>query len=176
MVFQKLDEAGFHLKPSKCKFFKDRLEYLGHIISSQGIETNPKKVVTIVNWPQPKNIMQIRSFLSFCNYYEKFIKGYAQVAKPLYQLITGENAKKKANEVEWTEKCEVAFCKLKEICSDTPILANADYTKSFKVHTDVSEQGLGTVLIKTRMMAPQGSSHMQVETCQNQRKDTILLN
>ena len=64
----------------------------------------------------------------------------------MYQLITGENAKKKTNEIEWTDKCQEAFSKLKEICSDTPILAYADYTKSFKVHTDASEQGLGTVL------------------------------
>ena len=117
-VFQKLDEAGLHLKPTKCELFKDRLEYLGHVVSSKGIETNPKKIAAILNWPHPRNITQIRSFLGFCNYYRKFIKGYAQVA----------------------------FNKLKEICSDTPILAYADYSKCFKVHTDASEQGLGAVL------------------------------
>ena len=68
------------------------------------------------------------------------------MAKPLYQLLTEENAKKKTNEVEWTEQCEQAFNKLKEICSDTPILAYADYSKCFKVHTDASEQGLGALL------------------------------
>ena len=94
-VFQKLDEAGLCLKPSKFEFFKDRLEYLGHVVSSKGIETNPKKIAAIINWPQPRNITQVRSFLGFCNYYRKFIKGYAQVAKPLYQLLTGENAKKR---------------------------------------------------------------------------------
>ena len=146
VVFLKLDEVGLHLKPSKCKFFKERLEYLGHFVSSQGIDTNCKKFTAIVNWPQPKNITQVCSFLGFCNYYHKFIKGYAQIAKPLYQLITGENAKKKTNEIEWTDRCEEAFCKLKEICSDTHILAHADYAKCFKVHTDALEQGLGAVL------------------------------
>ena len=68
------------------------------------------------------------------------------MAKPHYQLFTGENAKKKTNEVKWTEQCEQAFNKFKEICSDTPILACADYTKCFKVHTNASEQGLGAVL------------------------------
>ena len=145
-VFQKLDEAGLCLKPSKCEFFLHRLEYLGHVVSSKGIETNPKKIAAILNWPQPQNITQVRSFLGFCNYYRKFIGGYAQVARPLYQLLTGENAKKKTNEIEWTEQCEQAFNKLKEICSDTPILAYADYNKCFKVHTDTSEQGLGAVL------------------------------
>ena len=145
-VFQKLDEAGLCLKPSKCEFFQERLEYLGHIVSSQGIETNLKKIMAIVNWPQPKNVTQVRSFLGFCNYYRKFLKGYAQIAKPLYQLIAGNNAKRKTEEIEWTDHCEEAFLKLKEICSDTLILAYADYTKSFKVHTDASEQGLGAVL------------------------------
>ena len=64
----------------------------------------------------------------------------------MYWLITGENAKKKINKIEWTNKCEEVFSKLKEICSDTPILAYANYTKSFKVHTDVSEQSLDAVL------------------------------
>ena len=145
-VFQKLDETGLCLKPSKCEFFKDRLEYLGHVVSSKGIKTNPKNIAAIFNWPQPRNITQIRSFLGFCNYYRKFIKGYAQVAKPLYQLLTGENAKKKTNEVEWSEQYEQAFNKLKEICGDTPFLAYADYSRCFKVHTDASEQGLGAVL------------------------------
>ena len=68
------------------------------------------------------------------------------MAKPLYQLLTGENAKRKMNEVKWTEQCERSFSELKDICSDTPILAYADYNKCFKVHTDASEQGLGAVL------------------------------
>ena len=127
-------------------FLKDRLEYLGHVVSSQGIKTNPKKITAIINWPQPKNITQVRSFLGFCNYYRKFIKGYTQIAKPLYQLITGDNAKRKMNEIEWTDKCEEAIGKLKEICSDTRILAYTDYNKCFKVHTDASEQLLGAVL------------------------------
>ena len=145
-VFEKLDEAGLRLKPSKCEFFKDQLEYLGHIVSKDGIETNPKKIMAIVKWPRPKNITQVRSFLGFCNYYHKFIKNYAQIVKPLYLLITGDNARKKTNELEWTDTCEQAFGRLKEICSETPVLAYADYTKVFKIHTDASEMGLGAVL------------------------------
>ena len=99
-MFQKLDEAGLHLKLSKCEFFKNQVEYLGHIVSSKGIEMNPKKIAAIVNWPQPKTITQVCSFHGFCNYYQKFIKNYAQIAKPLYQLITGENVKRKTNEIE----------------------------------------------------------------------------
>ena len=167
VVFQKLDEVGLHLKPSKCEFFWKRLEYLAHIVSSRGIKTNPKKIMAIVNWPQPKNVTQVRSFLEFCNYYRKFIKGYAQIAKPLYQLIAGNNAKRKMNEIEWTDHCEEAFLKLKEICSDTPILAFADYIKSFKVHTDASEQGLGAVLYQDQ---DDGTTHIIAYASQNLSK------
>ena len=163
-VFEKLDEAGLRLKPNKCEFFKDRLEYLGHIVCKQGIETNPKKIMAIANWPWPKNITQFRSFLGFHNYYCKFIKNHAQIAKPLYLLITGDNAKKNTNEVEWTNECESVFYKLKEICSETPILAYADYTNIFKLHTGASEKGLGAVLYQdqddgtTRVIASQNLS------------------
>ena len=88
-VFEKLDQAGLHLKPSKCEFFKKIVEYLGHIISENDIKTNPKKIEAIVKWPQPQTVTQMRSFLGFCNYSHKFIHRYAQIAKQLYKLISG---------------------------------------------------------------------------------------
>ena len=137
-VFEKLDEAGLGPKPGKCEFFKPQLEYLGHVVSKAGIETNPKKIAAIMNWPKPVTVTQVRSFFGFCNYYQKFL--------PLYQLISGDNAKAKKKEVEWSKECEEAFLKLKEICSNMPVLTYADYQKPFKVHTDASESGLGAVL------------------------------
>ena len=145
-VFEKLDQAGLHLKPSKCEFFKKRVEYLGHIISENGIETNPKTIEAIIKWPQPQTVTQMHSFLGFCNYYCKFIHRYAQITKPLYKLISGDQAKTKQAKLSWDEKCEQAFKALKDICSCTPVLACADYTRSFRVHTDASELGLGAVL------------------------------
>ena len=145
-VFEKLSESGLKLKPSKCDFFRKRLEYLGHIVSEHGIETNPKKIEVIQKWPIPTNITETRSFLGLCNYYRKFIKDYAKIAKPLYKLISGENSKKKNNEIEWTSHCQFAFDLLKKLCTEAPVLAYADYTKTFKVHTDASEDGLGAVL------------------------------
>ena len=79
-VFQKIDEAGLHLKPLKCEFFKKRVEYLGHIVSENGIEMNPKKIKDIINWPVPDTVTQLRSFLGFCNYYRKFIWDYAKIS------------------------------------------------------------------------------------------------
>ena len=86
-VFEKLKQAGLKLKPSKCELFRQELIYLGHVVS--------KMVEAIHKWPVPINVTEVRSFLGFTNYYQRFIKRYAQVAKPLYKLISGENASRK---------------------------------------------------------------------------------
>ena len=94
----------------------------------------------------PTNVTEVRSFLGFTNYYLRFIKKYVQVAKPLYKLILGENASKKWNSIKWDTECQKAFDKLKELCTNTPILAYADFGKPFKLHTNPSVLGLGAVL------------------------------
>ena len=88
---------------------------------------------------------EVQSFLGFTNYC-KFIPKYVQIARPINQLVSGENASKKKVLVEWTEECQIAFEHLKHLCSQTPILAYANYQKLFKLHTDASEHGLGAVL------------------------------
>ena len=89
---------------------------------------------------------EVRSFLGFTNYYQRFIKKYVQVAKPLYKKISGENASRKWNPTKWDLECHHAFDNLKELCTTTQILAYADFAKPFKLHTDASVLGLGTVL------------------------------
>ena len=145
-VFTKLVAAGLKLKPKKCEFFKSKIAYLGHTVSSKGIETDPKKLEVVKNWTTPRIVMDIQSFLGFTNYYRRFIKDYAKVARPLNILISGEIASKKKMLIEWTEECKLAFDKLKKLCTSTPILAYADYKKEFQLHTDASELGLGGVL------------------------------
>ena len=108
-VFRKISEAGLKLKPSKCEFFKSRIHYLGHIVSKNGIETDPKKIEAIKNWPVPRTVHDVRSFLGFTNYYRKFVYKYAHKARPLNKLISGENAKKKNRKVEWTPEHEATF-------------------------------------------------------------------
>ena len=89
---------------------------------------------------------EVRSFLGFTNYYRKFIPEYVQIARPINRLVSGENANKKKALIDWTEEYQVAFEHLKHLCSQTPILAYANYKKPFKLHTDASEHGLGAVL------------------------------
>ena len=145
-VFERLRAAGLKLKPSKCTFFKDKIAYLGHIVSKQGIEVDPKKVEVIRRWPTPKTVTDVRSFLGFTNYYRKFMFRYAQIAKPLNELTSGENANRKNKDVEWSPRHQESFEHLKKLSSESPVLVYADYKKPFKVYTDASEKGLGAVL------------------------------
>ena len=95
-VFENLKEAGLKLKPSKFELSKQKLTYLGHVVSEEGIQIkSQKKVELIKKWPIPSNVTEVCSFLGFTNYYHKLIKKYAQVAKPLYKLIYCENAERK---------------------------------------------------------------------------------
>ena len=96
-VFECLAKAGLKLKPSKCEFFQSSLKYLGHIVSKNGIATDPRKVKAILDWPRPKTVTEVRSFTGFTNYYRRFIKGYAKVARPLHELTSGENGILKSN-------------------------------------------------------------------------------
>ena len=114
---------------------------LGHIVSKDGVETDPKKVKVIQEWPIPKTVYDVRSFLGFTNYYRKFLFRYSKIARPLHELTSGENSKKKRAPVEWEEKHQKAFDTLKQLFTEAPILAYANYTKPFKVYTDASEIG-----------------------------------
>ena len=149
-VFQKLITAGLKLKPSKCHFFKEEIEYLGHVVSGKGISTNPKKVEAVAKWPTPQTVYDVRSFLGFVGYYRRFIKNFSKIAKPIREVITGlENQSKRSAKktyVEWTEAADSAFEHLKKLCISTPILAYPDYKLPFVLHTDSSSEGLGAVL------------------------------
>ena len=96
-IFEKLKKAELKLKPSKCEFFKKELTYLGHVVSKNCIQIESKKVKAIWKWPIPTNVTEVHSFLGFTKYYHRFIKKYAQVAKPLYKLISEENTTRKQN-------------------------------------------------------------------------------
>ena len=146
VVFECLAKAGLKLKPSKCEFFRSRLTYLGHIVSKDGIATDLTKIGAIKNWPKPNTVTEVHSFTGFTNYYRHFIKGYAKIVRPLHELTSGENGKKKNYRVSWTERCQESLDFLKKIWSECPVLAYADYTKPFVLHTDASTMGLGVVL------------------------------
>ena len=86
-VFEKLKAAGLKLKPSKCDFFKKEIKYLGHVVSEQGVSTDPDKIKAVTEWPQPTTVTEVRSFFGFVSYYRRFIPNFSKVAKPLNKLL-----------------------------------------------------------------------------------------
>ena len=154
-VFQKLCAAGLKWKPSKCFFFREEIEYLGHVVSGKGISTNPKKIEAVSKWPTPKTVYDVRSFLGFVGYYRRFIKNFSRITKPIREVITGlENQSKrtaKKTYIERTDAADTAFEHLKAMCVSTPILAYPDYQLPFTLHTDSSTDGLGAVCTRSKM-------------------------
>ena len=149
-VFWKLEEAGLKLKPSKCELFQRQLAYLGHVISAKGVATDESKIEAIKSWATLTNVTEVRSFLGFMGYYCRFIPKFMQVACPLHELTSGENVGKKRADIKWDSRCQQAFDDLKTLCTTAPILAYADFTKQFKLHTDACGTGLGAVLYQTQ--------------------------
>ena len=146
VVFLKLKEAGLKLKPSKCELFKKSIAYLGHIVSENGVETDPKKIAAVLEWPRSHNVNTVRKFLGFVNYYRRFIKDFSKIARPLYDLISGKNAKRRTNPMQWSEETEEAFQTLMKKCTTASILAYADYSLPFELYVDACVSGLGAVL------------------------------
>ena len=120
------------------------------MVSNNGLEADPKKVTAIVNWLCPVTVNNMRSFLGFTNHYCRFIHKYAHIEISLNILTSVENTSKKNKRVDWNTECDEAICKLKDLCSQTLILAYADYTKPFKLQTDIYILGLVAILYQTK--------------------------
>lgn len=122
-VFQLLQAEHWHIKLSKCHFAQEKLSYLGHIISAEGIATDPVKVDAIVTWPVPSNARELRSFLGLAGFYRKFIKHFAIIAKPLTNLL------KKGTYFIWIPEHQLAFDTLKKAMSSAPVVAIPNFSK-----------------------------------------------
>ncbi|KAG1925421.1 interleukin-1 receptor accessory protein-like 1-A [Pimephales promelas] len=88
-VLTRLREFGLKLSPEKCVFFQTSVRYLGHVVSRNGVETDPEKIAALKTWPVPKNLRELRSFLGFAGYYRRFVKAYSNIVKPLHNLTSG---------------------------------------------------------------------------------------
>ena len=153
MVFRKLQEHGLKIEAKKCQFFRPKVTYLGHVVSAEGVATDPAKTEAVTNWPKPKTLKDLRSFLGFASYYRRFVPHFAQVARPLHELVSnlyegGKNGKQRNKSVEgsWNQDCQKAFESLKQALTSPSVLAYPDYTKPFIVEVDASNDGLGAVL------------------------------
>ncbi len=156
-VFCRLKEHGLKMKPTKCHFFQREVKFLGHVVSENGIFTDPDKTKTVKEWPRPQTERQLRQFLGLAGYYRRFVKGFSQIAAPLHSLLTKQDRTKRKStrsekalnsllEGRWTSDCSKAFEKLKKCLVSSPILGYPDFKKPFIVETDASFNGLGAVL------------------------------
>ncbi|GFW76646.1 hypothetical protein TNCV_4943631 [Trichonephila clavipes] len=139
-VLSKLRDANLKLNPSKCKFFQKEVNYLGHIISAEGVSTDPEKVSAVKNWKRPENLRELRSFLGLCTYYRKFVRGFSNIARPLHKLTESKQ------KFQWTKECEDSFLQLKEALTSSPILIYPQPDKPFILDTDASNESVGAVL------------------------------
>lgn len=141
-VLQILQDNDFYLKYSMCSFAQSKLEYLGHIISSQGVATYPSKTADMLHCPTPTSFTELRAFLGLTGYYCWFVRGYGIIAKPLTNLLR--------NKVfAWSHIAQEAFDNLKLAMTSTPVLALPNFNTPFTVETDACGEGVGAVLMQS---------------------------
>ncbi|PWA68100.1 reverse transcriptase domain-containing protein [Artemisia annua] len=142
IILELLKKEELYAKFSKCDFWIRTVQFLGHIINSQGIHVDPAKIEAVKGWASPSNPTEIRQFLGLAGYYRRFIEGFSKIAKPLTKL-TQKNEK-----YIWGEKEESAFQLLKQKLCEAPILALPEGSEDFIVYCDASYHGLGAVLMQ----------------------------
>ncbi len=141
-VLTRFQEHNLHLNLSKCTFAARRVDYLGHVISEEGVSPLPSKVEAIQLIPVPQTVKEVRSFLGLSGYYRRFIKNYASISAPLTKLTTKTNA----HQFHWTPECQHAFDTLQTCLCNSPVLVHPNFDKEFLLHTDASDIGLGAIL------------------------------
>ncbi|KAL5545122.1 hypothetical protein UlMin_008906 [Ulmus minor] len=115
ITLRTLEEHKLYAKFSKCEFWLDKVHFLGHVVSKDGVSVDPAKIEAVSKWPAPTNVTEIWSFLGLAGYYRRFVEGFSSLAAPLTALT------KKGKKYEWTEKCEESFQELKRRLTSAPI-------------------------------------------------------
>ncbi len=140
-VLQALQEANLRVKLDKTQFHVQEVEFLGFIVTSEGMKMDKAKVESVTSWPAPTSVKEVQSFLGFANYYRKFIKDYSKIAAPMTELTKGEKSM-----FSWTNQAQIAFEELKQRFTTAPILTSFDPSIRREVETDASDGAIGAVL------------------------------
>jgi transposase InsO family protein len=144
-VLTRLREQKLFAKLKKCEFAQSSIGYLGHVISKDGIATDPAKIAAVQEWPVPANVHDVRSFLGLCSYYRRFVPRFAQIAAPLTDLTRSDVRDVPA---AWGPQQQAAFEALKHSLTSAPLLRHADPSKPFVLRTDASDFAVGSVLMQ----------------------------
>jgi hypothetical protein len=155
VVLGKLRAHKLYAKFNKCEFWLEKISFLGHILTAEGVVVDPGKVETVSNWQQPTNVSEIRSFLGLAGYYQRFIEGFSKIARPMTELL------KKEKKFNWTESYERSFQELKRRLTTTPVLTLPDIQRDFVVYCDASRQGLGCVLMQDGKLVAYASRQLK---------------
>ncbi|KAJ9556411.1 hypothetical protein OSB04_011025 [Centaurea solstitialis] len=155
-VLEMLKREQLYAKFSMCEFWLKEVQFLGHIVTQEGIKVDPAKVEAIKDWESPKSPSEVRSFLGLAGYYRRFIEHFSAIATPLTALT------KKDVKFKWTSTCEYAFNNLKRKLTSAPILTLPNGTDGFVVYCDASKLGLGCVLMQNGKVIAYASRKLKV--------------
>ena len=142
-IFEWLRKAGLKLKLQKCSFFKKHIQYLGHLISDEGIQPLPEKLESLAKMPVPQNAKQVKQFLGLVGYYRKFVPCFSDIARPLTQLT------RKNEGFNWSTECDKCFHMLKDYLQEAPILRYPDPAADYILYTDASKYAYAGVLTQS---------------------------
>ena len=156
IVLEVLRGHQLYGKLSKCEFWLEEVQFLGHVISSQGIAVDPSKIGAMLKWERPQTITEFKSFLWLAGYYRRFVEGFSKMVSPLTQLT------RKDQPFSWTDKCEECFEEMKRRLTTAPVLTIPNTSKKFEVYCDASYQGLGCVLMQDKRLVAYASRQLKV--------------
>lgn len=141
LVLQVLRKHQLFIRRKKCEIASSKVEYLGHIVTGEGVATNSKKIEAMLEWPKPTSVKALRGFLGLTGYYRRFVRGYVIIAKPLTQLL-------KKGAFNWNDEAEKESKLLKRALTTTLVLAMPKFEKQFVLETDLCHNGIGAVLMQ----------------------------
>ncbi|GJV81701.1 putative reverse transcriptase domain-containing protein [Tanacetum coccineum] len=155
-ILELLKKEELYAKLSKYEFWIPKVQFLGHVIDSEGIHVDPAKIESIKDWTSPKSPTEIRQFLGLAGYYRRFIEGFSKIAKPMTKLT------QKKVKFEWGDKQEAAFQLLKQKLCSAPILALPEGSEDFIAYCDASKKGLGAVLMQREKVISYASRQLKI--------------
>lgn len=143
-VFKRFRSAGLKLNPRKCHLACKEVSFLGHVVSSEGLQPDAKNLDKVRSWPTPRTTTEVRAFVGLCSYYRRFVKNFSVLAAPLHALT------QKGAVFHWSTQCDDAFQSLKHALTSPPIVAHPVFTQPFLLYTDASQDCIGAVLAQSQ--------------------------